>query len=149
MVEWDNFILAFGEHMNMKPTALSPDSTMIQCAKLILGNTLSLHRAHAPPHTHTTPAHGLTFFDAAVASKDITTSDTNKRFAVTLESYARFLHIFGPLRPTILSDVRTFVLLRSFSLRFVLRSLLFALHFFNVSTCTSLTSCARLGASTV
>jgi len=76
MVEWDNFILAFGEHMNMKPTALSPNSTMIQCAKLIL----------------------------AVASKDITTSDTNKRFAVTLESYARFLHIFGPLRPTILSD---------------------------------------------
>jgi hypothetical protein len=48
---------------------------------------------------------GLDCF-AAVASKDITTSNFNKRFAVTLESYARFLHIFGPLRPTILSDVR-------------------------------------------
>jgi hypothetical protein len=60
-----------------------------------------------------------------VASKDITTSDTNKRFAVTLESYARFLHIFGPLRPTILSDVRTFILFLRSSLFVLLRSSFF------------------------
>ncbi len=51
MVEWDNFILAFGEHMNMKPTALSPDSTMVQCAKLILGTSFS-HRTRTTAHAH-------------------------------------------------------------------------------------------------
>jgi hypothetical protein len=40
----------------------------------------------------------------AEEDKDQTAGDSNKKYVVTCESFARFLKVFGPLRSTILAE---------------------------------------------
>ncbi len=60
---------------------------------------------------------------AAAATEDMTRSKRDKEYNVMLESFGRFVHLFGPFRPSILVDVRARRFRSSF---FVFRFSLFA-----------------------
>jgi serine/threonine protein kinase len=76
VVDWDNFVLAFCQYYSTDATTLGPETTLYKCAKLAL----------------------------AEEDKDQTAGDSNRKFVVTCESFARFLKVFGPLRETILAE---------------------------------------------
>lgn len=103
--EWDNFIEIFCGAMGVPLDIVSPESTVYQCAKAILGTA----RSYLSLLIKLTPCVHI----SAEEERDLTSSDAAKKFRVSCENFGRFVDVFGPLRNDILQSVRTVTIQRA------------------------------------